>query len=313
MCVSSGAGGARSTTCRPRGLTARWPVSTNPMAVSSAFAGVCPEARGASDGRARSVPPHTRNRRGPGSRQSDAESAGPLAHYPRVPFPALMTATSPAAVLLVSRAEVRWLGYVHARRHYPSRLFEGPGDTRVLPLSCSRGQRDTPVPPWPQRTSSSTRVSAENTEITVCFGESRRTVVIDNTLAKDMDAVKRKVEDKFADLRSQCDFPKLFDLVPEGFDEATNEVVAKETYDVRRSKGPPPSPPSHRGKGLRTAPWGFGAGLGDPRIVVTDDRSPIRSLRATGPWPVTPTAACSTQYTVRTYWGPKLQRVGGKI
>ena len=55
------------------------------------------------------------------------------AHYLRVPFPALMTATSPAAVLLVSRAEVRWLGYVHARG--------------IIPLVCSKGQRDTPTPP----------------------------------------------------------------------------------------------------------------------------------------------------------------------
>ena len=43
-----------------------------------------------------------------------------LAHYLQVPFPTLMTATSPAAMLLVSRAEVRWLGYAHARRHCPS-------------------------------------------------------------------------------------------------------------------------------------------------------------------------------------------------
>ena len=49
-----------------------------------------------------------------------------LAHYPRVPFPALMTTTSPAAVLLASRAEVRWLGYV-----------DGAG---ITPLVCLRGQ-----------------------------------------------------------------------------------------------------------------------------------------------------------------------------
>ena len=69
---------------------------------------------------------------------------GPL---PRVPSPALMTATSPTAVPPVSRAEVRWIGYVHARRRRPSSLFEGTGDAPVLPLSCSRVQRDTPVPP----------------------------------------------------------------------------------------------------------------------------------------------------------------------
>ena len=70
-----------------------------------------------------------------------------VAHCPQVPFPALITATYPAAVLLVSRAEIRWLGYVHARLHYPSILFEGPGDAPVHPLSCSKGQRDTPAPP----------------------------------------------------------------------------------------------------------------------------------------------------------------------
>ena len=59
----------------------------------------------------------------------------------------MMTATALAAVPPVSCAEVRWLGYVHTRRRRPSSLFEGLGDAPVPPLSCSRGQRDTLVPP----------------------------------------------------------------------------------------------------------------------------------------------------------------------
>ena len=51
-----------------------------------------------------------------------------LPYYPRVPLSALSTAIFRAAVLLASFAEVKWLGYVHARRHYPSSLLVGPGD-----------------------------------------------------------------------------------------------------------------------------------------------------------------------------------------
>ena len=61
---------------------------------------------------------------------------GPL---PRVPLPALMTATSPAAVRLVSRAEVRCLGYVHTHRHYPSSLLDGSEEHRSTTMSLPRG------------------------------------------------------------------------------------------------------------------------------------------------------------------------------
>ena len=66
---------------------------------------------------------------------------------PQVPHTAPTTATAPAAVPLVTCAEVNWLGYVHARRQCPSNLLVGPRDVPVRPLSCFRGQRDTLVPP----------------------------------------------------------------------------------------------------------------------------------------------------------------------
>ena len=69
----------------------------------------------------------------------------------QVRSPTFMTATALVAVPPVSCAEVRWLGYVHARRHCPSSLFQGPGDSPLPPLSCSRGHRDTLVPPFVPR------------------------------------------------------------------------------------------------------------------------------------------------------------------
>ena len=80
--------------------------------------------------RRRAIPPHRRH--------------GLL---PQVPSPTFMTATAFAIVTPVSCAEVRWVGYVHVRRCRPSSLFKLPGDALVPPLSCCRGQRDTPVPP----------------------------------------------------------------------------------------------------------------------------------------------------------------------
>ena len=62
-----------------------------------------------------------------------------FAYYPLVPFPALTTAISSAALLVASCEEVKWLGYVHARRHWPSILFVRPEDAPILPLSCFRG------------------------------------------------------------------------------------------------------------------------------------------------------------------------------
>ena len=56
------------------------------------------------------------------------------AHYPRVPLIALTAANAPVAVLLATCAEVKWLGYVHARRHCPSSLLVGPGDAPVYAL-----------------------------------------------------------------------------------------------------------------------------------------------------------------------------------
>ena len=57
-----------------------------------------------------------------------------FAYYLRVPVSMLTTDISPAAALLATCAVVKWLAYVHARRHFPCSLLLGPRDAPIPPF-----------------------------------------------------------------------------------------------------------------------------------------------------------------------------------
>ena len=70
--------------------------------------------------------------------------------------------------------------------------------------------------------------------IHVSYGKDSREVNIHNAFVKNIGVVKSIVAAKFTDIPA---FPKQFDLLPNGFSEPTNEVVANRIYNVKRHEG----------------------------------------------------------------------------
>ena len=54
------------------------------------------------------------------------------------------TATAHIAMTATSGAEVRWLGYAHARRHCACNFFTGPGDAQLPPPELFEGSGGQP-------------------------------------------------------------------------------------------------------------------------------------------------------------------------